>query len=165
MIYVIGTNHELQHSGRIRRGQPDAVAAARSQFFDYLQVTAKRLHISLIAEELAPEVLCALSAQSLARLVAEAIGAEHRFCEPSIDDRAALGLLPVGTEDLTDEQRSCAISKREWFWLSRMRADLHKSILFICGAAHVDSFADLLRIDKVAVEIIEPYFGRAAYEP
>lgn len=165
MVYLIGTNHELQHRAAPKRGPRDRVMATRSSFSTYLRAKANDLHATLIAEESAPEVLAALATESIPCEVAAKMRIEHCYCEPSFAQRASLGLPAIGTESLPEEERGPVIAKREKFWLSRLCTKLDQSILFICGASHVESFADLLRSNGIAVEILEPYFGREIYEP
>ena len=117
MIYLVGTNHELQHKAPPSRGNTKDVEHARKRFRTYLHNKASDLNVGLIAEELSDFILEVKSTQSIAKCVTVELRIEHRFCDPDPQTRTRLGLQLHGTEALPDaERQKChAIRERYWF--------------------------------------------------
>lgn len=167
MIYIIGTDHYFQVSTTPKRtgaGKPGMI-----KFHRYLSGAAKRLGATLIAEEANEEWVNdqGPEAWSVAQRVAEQTGVRHRFCDPNTEERRAVG-LKVGGElwdkanaiSMTTGRDVVAVWKeevrkgfqaREVFWLGRLkvRGFTKMTILFVCGADHVETFKASLAANGV----------------
>ncbi len=106
MIYLVGTHHELQHTGAIAkdRADPDIVKGKRREFKSYLRERALELRPALVAEELSQDLLTYMNGRSIAGDVAEELGIEHRLCDPGCEERERLG-IPGRADDLTGQAR------------------------------------------------------------
>ncbi len=143
------------------------------RFQRYLSGAAKRLGAKMIAEEASEEWVNdqGPDAWSIAQRVAEQMGIRHRFCDPDTDERRSLGLKSGG--ELWDKANAISMRSgcnivevwkeevrnsfpaREGFWLSRLKVRGFKktTILFVCGAGHVDTFKATLAANGVQASI------------
>jgi hypothetical protein len=152
MLYLIGVDHSVQHDGRTSYQDPE-FDRLREAFPELLSQAARKTSAKIIAEENNTDVLKKFSAtKSIASAVASEIGIEHLFCEPSIQERAQLGI--------TDIAYPSDIEKRENFWLEKLKKVKETPILFILGADHVGSFSKLANNSGFAVSVIEEYYGK-----
>ena len=157
MLYLIGTDHSVQHDGRARY-DGEAFERIRQRFPEFIADVAKATQAKAIAEENNEEVLSKFSAsQSVAAGVAAKLGIKHVFCEPSLAERKRLGI--TGTGDPKD------FDKREKCWLEKIRTIETGPILFILGADHVAGFSSLAEASGLSVEVVEEYFGREYFAP
>jgi len=163
MIYLVGTDHELQHTGIPKRAEKETVILARDRFGSFLKKSISELKITLIAEEFSNEVLTFLKAESTLRPVAEEIGIEHRFCDPNIVDRDRIGLPPPFTQTSDEEQKRKDDELRENHWIDAIEDRLDSSIIFICGADHIVGFTDLLNSKGIDNMVLEEYWGEEIY--
>src|SRR5687768_4327063 len=105
---------------------------------------------------------------SVAKDVAARLGIKHRYCDPSLDDRASLGIrsdeeikrelsLPTWLHDkelaVLDAEKAKDWPKRERFWLAKVQQENVETCIFILGAQHIDSFSSLLIDHGVKVDI------------
>lgn len=172
MIYLIGCDH--------RRAQtyPEASSldSVQAEFRDFLIQTISTHKPNLIAEEHHPETLRLKGCCSIAREVAEENHISHRFCDPSLSEKHALGIgeyLPfLGPCTNPDWQSQISTPYdahrhdiahrwpiREDFWINMLDGDISGTTLFICGALHICSFSKRLQCKGVKVEILEAQFG------
>lgn len=175
MIHIIGTSHSLQvWTDAKRNGESlDARKETVEAFESYLADVARSLKVDLIAEEASDEWVAAHGhgASSVAKEVAEQLGIQHLFCDPDTDQRHAIG-LKVGEEmvshamtlsketgrewaDVRDAEIKKGFSIREAVWLERLEGcgANNRSILFVCGADHVDTFSAALDAQKILANI------------
>lgn len=163
MIHLVGTYHELQYTGRPGGGPPDKVRKGRHDLQAYLRELITRINPKLIAEEFSQQVLDGLKAESTVKLVADDLGIEHRFCDPNTVERVKMG-LPHPFLDHCDESEKPRLDRiREIYWLETLSDMIKHDILFICGADHVSSFAQLLLQEGITAQIEDEYFGQAIY--
>jgi hypothetical protein len=175
VIHIIGTSHSLQiWTEVIRTGEsPDASTEMVEKFETYLVNVAKAVKAKLIAEELDEQLVSNYGPQasSVAKDVAKRLGVGHLFCDPNTVERRAMG-LKVGTE-MVDRARAIAketgehwvdvhwtevkkgFAAREAVWLERLlpHRPNSMSIVFVCGADHVDSFKAMLEAGKIHASI------------
>jgi hypothetical protein len=162
-IYIVGTNHELQHDAPPRRVAVDLAQEARRRLQDYLRTLIGRLKPQVIAEEFSEDVLGLKNASSTVVPIAQEFGLTHRFCDPGRSERMALGLPPFGTEECDPPDRHRFDEIRESYWLTQLSDVIRKEILFICGAEHVHSFCALLSSKRTPAVVENEYFGRELY--
>lgn len=137
MIHIIGTGHSTQiWSDAVRNGTSlDASAAVVSAFEAFLSEAAVALGAVAIAEEMSEEgVARKADGASVAKIVCERLGIRHAYCDP---DTAARQRLSIASDDW---------AAREAFWANAIQqfAEPGDTIIFVCGAGHVDRFAALL---------------------
>ncbi len=145
MVYLVGVDHQVQHNGQPMT--PKREEATRA-FYTFLELKAKDLNISMFAEEFNDDALrnsCASAAT--VRDLAHRLGLKHRFCEPTRQERKELGISK-------DRDR------REQFWLSCLEPHLNsETILFVCGADHLESFQNKLLGKGVKAKILPEQYG------
>jgi len=164
MIYLIGTNHELQHNAKpFRIDEPEALSA-REKFKEYLEDLCSHYRFDLIAEESCEELLKLKSTESTVKEISDNFGIEHKFCDPDIQQRLELGLPGHGTAELPSGERFKFHKVREEFWIGKLSRDLERKILFICGAEHIDLFMKLIESMNIKVKVLNSYWGMEYYE-
>lgn len=164
MIYLIGTHHELQHTGHIRenRADPKLVKRGRKEFREYLREMVLKLSPGLVAEELSQDLLSVKKGESIAGSVAKEYSIKHRMCDPGIDERTRRG-FPIGTDNLDMDARKKQFDMRERYWLECISDRLEVTVLFVCGADHISSFLTLLEGNGYGTKVPEPYWGKEIY--
>lgn len=145
MVYLVGVDHQVQHNGLDMT--PERESATRV-FCTFLKLKATSLNISMFAEELNEDALCRSRASiAIVRDVANRLGLKHLYCDPNCRERKELG----SNNDL---------DRREQFWLSRLEPHLDsETILFVCGAGHLESFQKKLFDKGVKAEILPEQYG------
>ena len=162
-VYIVGTDHEMQHDAPSHRTAPDKVQRARREFQTYLCTLVDRLKIQVIAEEFSQEALNGRHAESTVRPVADKLGIEHRFCDPNVAEREELG-LPHPFLDHRKEREMPQLNQiREQNWLDRLSDVLHRDIIFICGAKHVHTFFELIRSKGISATVEREHFAKEIY--
>jgi hypothetical protein len=157
MLYLIGTDHSVQHDGRAGYHGPEFERIGQG-FPEFLVQAAKSIQAKVIAEESNEDVLSKFSAtQSVASTVASGIAIKHLFCEPSIAEREQLGITTTGSP--------ADFEKREKFWLERLKSIEEAPILFVLGADHVESFSELTKTSGLSVEVVDEYYGGEYFAP
>lgn len=154
MIHLLGIDHKFQFLPTLpwEEGGPliDPTPPALFELF-LLEWTAK-ICPDLVAEEASQPDLQAHKV-SVARRVADHFGIPHQFCDPNPTERLAIyeraGILE-------GQDRRDGFPIRETFWLSKLseKTEAH-TILFICGAYHIDSFSLKLRDALCKVNVVE----------
>ena len=164
MIYLVGTHHELQHTGAIwkERTAPEIVERARREFQSYLREKVLELSPALVAEELSQDLLTYMNGRSIAGDVAEELGIEHRLCDPGREERERLG-IPGRADDLTGQAREQQFEIRERCWLECISDRFDSAVLFVCGAEHTSGFEARLVEKGWQPKVLEPYWGREIY--
>jgi|SRR3990172_4766022 len=117
-VYIVGTDHDMQHDAPSRRAAPDKVQRARREFQAYLYTLVDRLKLQVIAEEFSQQALDGYNAESTVRPVADKLGIEHRFCDPGATERVELG-LPHPFLDHCEEREKTATKPDKGILLAR----------------------------------------------
>src|SRR5262245_57529969 len=88
MVIIVGTSHSIQ------MGIDDATDLGGHNFEAFIRDLCKAHAIRAVAEEMNPDALAERSCTTsvLSRL-ANALGLEHRFCDPNRSERFRLGIL------------------------------------------------------------------------
>ena len=142
LIYLIGADHLIQHWGHLDSRKEVAVR----EFQRYLEKIVHERGIGVIAEELSESALNLSNTEvSSARKVAQALAIEHRFCDPTSEERKVL--------NIKDD------NQREWEWLNRLQDLSERNVLFICGSSHLQSFPQLLIGKGFEVRILSDKWG------
>lgn len=167
-VMLVGTNHRHQVVG-CSEGQSEA-------FSHFLRKVIRKCQIQTLAEELNEEAFATWGGHgSTARSLAESLGIQHIFCDPTAQERACIGIsttaqvkadLNLGkflkseqVEQLDAEQRKYW-PQREAYWLTRLRSMGCNQCLFILGSDHVQSFMALL-----SAHHIQPVLVHENWEP
>jgi hypothetical protein len=163
VVYVIGTNHELQHNRTPMRGDAVAVTKGREEFREFLRRSIVQAGVSLVAEEAVKEVLDMIGAKSMVRDVAEELQIDHLYADMDAQTRVANGVPASGTENLPEVEKEKYHSLRENYWLENIRTHIDKGVIFVCGAEHVLGFEALLKSQGIETMVLEEYFGAEIY--
>jgi hypothetical protein len=172
MMLIVGLAHREQCSSD---GNPQT--PAQLQFVATLESLIHRASPSCIAEEDSEEALASRKSVSLAKPIAARFGIEHRFCDPTMEERKGIGyrdgsylqanifmhddrnMIP---QEIQAKARALEIGKywrvREEFWLGKLR-DLTGNVVFVCGAGHVETFTALLGEQRIPFEVVERGIG------
>jgi hypothetical protein len=149
-VLIVGTNHIYQREGG------DVSAHVTGEFRQYLRQAVTSNEAAAIAEEMSVTALVENGLDnSVAQLIASELGIPHALVDPNPDERDRLGIRQRNDIELigfqTGWDRAEIESKvrqsyevREGFWASRLSDLGVYPVLFICGAAHVESFQDKL---------------------
>ena len=162
MIYLVGTNHELQHFAKPIRAPESSAAKGRTEFQDFLRTQIERLKPAVVAEESVDEVLKLKGTDSTVKSVAEECGVKHKYCDPDSATRAKLG-VPLGTENYPEDEKRKYHNIRENYWYLQIKPYIEQNILFVCGAEHVPSFSAVLAKNGCDVETLCEYWGKNIY--
>ncbi len=184
MIYLIGVNHTVQYVADLHeKPEYKEIKIKIQEFKNHILTEAKRLNISLIAEEMSLAALRAYGARdSVARSVATKLKIEHRFCDPDREQRKSLGLtIDMYDRDIiasrlgirrdvaewtpedvarVGEEKKKSFHIREKFWLERIIEKIDQSIIFICGEEHTSSFTTILGGNNISSSIISTGWGK-----
>lgn len=142
-MHVVGTNHELQHTGKPSRAPVETAVKAGDDPKAYLRQLATEIRPTVIAEQFSHDVLNKLNAASNRKAVADQLCIAHRFCDPTLEERVSVGPPRHGTEDCDPGERTRFDAIREAYWLAARADVLDRTVLFACGADHVSSFSRL----------------------
>ena len=108
--------------------------------------------------------------------MADEKGIEHRFCDPTQEERVAIGymdcraiwqqrmgeMLP-GNELYMKAQAieiACYFPIREQFWLEKLDGCRNESVIFVCGDGHIETFCKLLERESIEHEVVKRGIGR-----
>jgi hypothetical protein len=104
--------------------------------------------VQSIAEEMSIEPL--RGRHTVCDEVAKKENLFHILCDPTCSERQALGISKENTP--SDDE------KREKEWLRRLMQSCRYPVLFVCGANHVCSFAQLCRDQGLVPTIVTDDF-------
>lgn len=128
-IFLVGTSHEA-YQIRPKSAPQDGADA----FKRYVQKAVRTYAVQSIAEEMSAQALN--DRHTVCQEVADENNLSHILCDPTCSERQSLGISKDNTSD--DNM------KREKEWLHRLVVQSCKyPALFVCGANHVCSFAQL----------------------
>jgi hypothetical protein len=172
MFFVIGLAHREQGSDD---GKPQT--SAQMKYVAVVETTIRRVTASCIAEEDSEEALASRKSVSLAKPIAKKSGIEHRFCDPTMEERKVIGYRDgtylqanifmhddrnMTQQEIQAKARALEIAKywrvREEFWLRRLK-DIKGNVVFICGDGHVETFTALLCERGIPFEVVERGIG------
>ena len=146
MIHLIGVNHAIQDNGFKRRIDKNKADEIRDEFKNYIFKIIKEEGITYVAEESNPEILKILEATStMPKLAAEALKIPYKYVEPGTEARIVLGIPTEPYEDISEDEKEKTYGIRERYWFEQIQYIKEFNILFICGPAHINSFAKLLK--------------------
>lgn len=173
MVHLIGLNHRAQ-SRRLESVRTDAQDALEQ----VLRGTIQTSQPVLIAEEHSQEALDERQEVSIAKEIALREGIEHRFCDPTQNERRAIGYINgqslerdifmgdaagISNDEIRLKARAIEMSVyfpiREQFWLERLAGFLGRSVVFVCGNAHIESFGTLLERNRVSHMVVRRGIG------
>lgn len=158
MIYLLGVDHRIQHDGPLgpRPEHTEAFINAVTKMID-------ELDIEILMEEYNEDAKrWDQVTQSVIEKIAYAKELEHIFCEPSLEERKANGILTetqifkkLGFDNLTDlnvEQKALVDEEqikhyavREVLWYDTIKDDIESNMLCVIGASHISTFGNLLK--------------------
>lgn len=160
-VLLIGTNHEYQYQ------RPLAASSGPEQFRAMVAATCQWEGVKAIAEEWSfdADELKGVR-QSVCKDIAESLGIAHRYCDPPVKERKALGILI----DEADTQLAGFFSGRDpkeveaevrdsharrlRYWLQQL-LDLDRwPLLLVCGANHTEPFSALLQENGIVVHVL-----------
>jgi hypothetical protein len=170
MIYLIGVDH-IKSQWEYQDGSNTQFVSC---FTNTLRTYIKELKVTIIGEELNHEILEQQGVErSTAQIIAEEFCLKHIFCEPSAQERIRLGILSKEEisqqlykkelwqipddnpeQQIINEEHQKYFSKRERFWLDKIKDCKEEIILFIYGKSHVGTFRKLLEDNTVKVAIL-----------
>lgn len=163
MIHLIGTHHKFQIAGVV----------PNDEFLTYLSKAVIEMKATVLAEEMnadGEKILGGPEGKSIATIVAERFKIQHLYCDPNKAERKTLGIRSdsdimeqamsawfISDENpniVADRERRKDFPVREGFWLQKLRPYLAApSIVFVCGADHIETFKVLLVSDSNNVSI------------
>jgi hypothetical protein len=126
MLYLIGVNHVVQFGAASRASNSKIVREKRQSFKAHVLEVIEKLNITILVEEFSQE---AKKKWDVSETALEHFGKtkriDHRFCTPG----------------------------REELWLSEIADCKKKSVLFVCGSDHLESFCKKLTAVGFDVEL------------
>ena len=164
MIYLIGCDHNTAQTYLIGSGLDDT----HKEFRRLLLKAIQEHKPELIAEEHYPDSLKEQERHSIAYEVASENCICHRFCEPSPSKKKKLGVgrginIPNFSSLASSYQQNFECYRhifahrwpiREEFWITQLGDDIHRRVLFICGAGHRETLRRRLKSRGIEVKII-----------
>ena len=164
LLYLIGVNHAVQFKSAVSQlfNESESVHEKREAFKAHVAEMIDTLDIEVLAEEFSEQgkrkpqeretalddqsekarfetAVAQCNYETVLEQFSKAKGIEHRLCDPDSKERKALGIEVDPRKETESDWR-----KREQVWLSRIADCKHRSVLFVCGDNHYDSFAQLL---------------------
>lgn len=176
MVFLIGCDHCKAQTYAEDSGLDDPQNKTQLEFREVLIKAIEDYDPDLIAEEHHPDLLKAKGRRSVVLDIASEYRICHRFCDPSRSEKLELEIgegLPhidpgapfdwnsrIGTR--YDAHRHDIAHRwpiREGFWISQLRNDIYKTVIFICGALHICSFKERLESLGAKPHIIADVVG------
>jgi hypothetical protein len=175
VLHLIGVNHAAQ-----AQKQGTEATDEQHQFMHCLRLAIEQVRPALIAEEDSAEALADRQRFSLAKAIADGGSIEHRFCDPTKEQRRVLGyktaeilqveLFMYDRNNLSAEERrlrafAILIARyfpiRERFWLTQLGDCRDLAVIFICGDVHIETsvFKSLLAHNHIPFTILERGIG------
>lgn len=172
MFYLIGAAHRahlIEQSGQRTDAHEAFSKCLESAIADHRPV--------LIAEEANAEKLTEYKQLSLTKIISDAEGIDHMFCDPGDREREAMEYMDrraIGLEltrewdvlssvELDAKAGAIEIARffpmREQFWLNHLSEFREQDVVFICGDFHVDRFAKFLDQAAIPNEIVQRGIG------
>ena len=167
MVFLIACDDDRAQTYPSGSGLDDPQNGTQREFCERLTKAIQTHHPVLVAEEFHPEFLQRRNLRSVVFDVASAANIRHRFCDPSLEDRERLGISdgpPHAPPGWDNHERMRMYFLHEWpireeFWISQLGEDVHKRVLFVCGAGHRGTLRRRLNRRAIEVKIVEKRFG------
>jgi hypothetical protein len=182
VIHLIGVNHRIQWEKLPSANAyiPHEVQQDQARYSTLIEEFLCKFHSPVVAEEYTGEKLRETKTRSIlleiksAYEVRHRVKIEHIFAEPCTAQKEVIGYKePESIEvllkrnqqkDPTDEETMAHVIAhqhpiREKFWLDKIRKNLDKDILFVCGDIHLVTFPMLLERELINYEVIEGRVG------
>lgn len=172
MIFIIGLAHREQCSS-----DENPKTHAQTQYVATLESLVRRVSPLCIAEEDSEEALASRNSVSLAKPIAAKFGIEHRFCDPTMEERKGIGYRDgsylqanifmhddrnMTQQEIQAKARALEIAKywrvREEFWLGKLK-NLKGNVVFVCGDGHIETFTALLAQRSIHFEVVARGIG------
>jgi hypothetical protein len=156
--WIVGTSHDYQ------RARSDCGRSGTGEFRTALTAIATQKEIRAIAEEMSHEGLHGAD-DSVCRQVASALGVPHRYCDPSSQERAALGIaeddrirmsghLSGRDPRAIEEDVRASFARREGLWADCVMDLDAWPLLFVCGANHAEPFRQRLQAFGIEARVL-----------
>jgi len=145
MIYLIGVWHKVQfwNGADCKYKQKDI-----DKFSLHLNDKAKKHDIIMIGEEFSAELMKLNNAtHCTAQDIAAKLGIMHKWCESKKQER------PKDCGELE------LLRFREEYWFKQISDLADKSIIFICGNKHLESFPKVIEAAGFKAEILSRDWG------
>lgn len=182
MFHIIGVSH---HTHTIQKG--GAESDSQKDFRTCLQNAIGQYRPVLVGEELNKYALqertkaSGTPQESLTKVVCDAAGVSHRFCDPDDKARTKMGyeegyglaqdMIMRGSfsnEEAFLRGRAIEVAKhwprREKFWLEQLHDVATRDVIFVCGDAHIESFQKLLKQSGIDSDIVKRHIGVTPYD-
>ena len=180
MIYLIGVSHRVQAKPKGATDTPDQL-----KYREALTAAIKQVNPALVGEEYSEFALgkqkkdTGTEHESLTKQVADAAKVQHRYCDPEAEAREKMGYiegsaLPVRfatSDDRTDyNERGFATEVvkywplREQFWLDQLHDVVGKDVVFVCGDAHLERFAELSKKHGISSTVVSRHIGLSPFD-
>jgi hypothetical protein len=167
MIYILGLNHRLQIKPKLKETK---------ELLTFIADKIDALKIDLIAEEFSEEALQRHGIKSTTvQRFCRRNKMSHIFIDPGPEERTRLGIISRGTvlkesynrqeyfkpKDYSRfvEEVKETFKPREKYWFEKIKPNLKKDILVICGWDHMISFSKLLEERSIHCLVIEQVFS------
>ena len=159
-VFLIATSHEHQ---RLRLGAQDP---GPEQLRALITTSARQKGVLAIAEEMSTEGLAVHGAhESVGKQVADALELPHRYCDPSSEEREALGVIEdddirmsgfFADRDAREVEAAVKASHtiREGRWLEHLLELNTWPVLFIRGANHTEAFRERLEANSIDAHVL-----------
>src|ERR1022692_3319712 len=172
MLYIITVCHDAQECP----AKP-GVSEAQSDLVRCLRRVIEEVKPVFIGEEHSCDALNSLGKTSIVKALAHEKKIEHRFCEPTSDERSERGIKDAGTvkcqaalqwapRDMSDEEAeavtiACFFPLREAHWLKKLDGCRDQNAIFVCGDLHIEcgSFTGLLEKERIPYKLVERGIG------
>ncbi|MGH7775397.1 MAG: hypothetical protein ACREQA_24490 [Candidatus Binatia bacterium] len=165
MLYILGVD-----AHRYQAVNP-AINPDEPKFHDYILRFVKDRAIGHLAEEMNDELLRRENNahESVCRKVAKILGITLSMCEPTSQEKQAIGYIDKSWEEFVrEDDTGCndkinaaysSFHRKQWplrenFWFEKLKPHLRDNILFICGAQHADRFSKLLQDKGIKNQVI-----------
>lgn len=155
LIVLVGTSHTFQYPG----------TAASVELHQFLERLCAEHHIAAICEELNEDALAEKrETSSVCRNISISRNIAHRYCDPNLDQRKALGILqenPIRidgwlkgwSQKKIEQEVRASHSIRERYWSDQLAILDKWPVLFVCGAEHTKPFRSLLEQRGLSIRI------------
>jgi hypothetical protein len=173
MLHLLGLNHSAQ-----ARLPGIDLTESQKAFAGCLRRTIEEVRPILIAEEDSADALAVRGKVSIGKEIAGKYGIEHMFCDPTEEQRRALGYRDgqsleleifmrdskgLSNEEIFCKARAIEIGRyfpmREQFWLQRLNGFLDSGVVFVCGDLHIESFGNMLESKGVPCRVVQRGIG------
>ena len=165
-LYLIGTDHDIQHDGKVNRLPRDRASEIRKEFAEYIARIADQNHVELIAEECCADILVTYGATtSMPKLAAEAVNIRHAYVDPGNEDRRRLGIPDHNYSAYPEAKKQEIYCIREKYWMERIAETRCSKVLLICGVLHVSRLMESPKPIGFDCRVVEKYWGSEHLPP